>query len=214
PTLASPLALSCYACCQSDISFCRMILKMMCTSTRASPLYYYQRLVENIPSVRFVPFEGETRLYEVPEPLPHLYVASDSVNVTGDITAFPAVSMTEAARDAPALVFMRAQTRPGVPSSGSRQSMSLKQELAKRVEGLFGGTDALLVYRDSLPNMILSLIGEEFGTNGPTLLADEYTFNVSDQTALLAILAKGREGQNLAAVSVSPGQGSLIQPDV
>ncbi|WP_176229675.1 hypothetical protein [Candidatus Hakubella thermalkaliphila] len=181
---------------------------------QGQPLYYYQRLVENIPSVRFVPFEGETRLYEVPEPLPHLYVASDSVNVTGDITAFPAVSMTEAARDAPALVFMRAQTRPGVPSSGSRQSMSLKQELAKRVEGLFGGTDALLVYRDSLPNMILSLIGEEFGTNGPTLLADEYTFNVSDQTALLAILAKGREGQNLAAVSVSPGQGSLIQPDV
>ncbi len=69
------------------------------------PSKYYRQLVEKTPGLQPVSFKGGSQLYEVPDPLPHLYVSSGSIAVThDDISSFPAISMIGAVKNAPVIL--------------------------------------------------------------------------------------------------------------
>jgi len=66
------------------------------------PPEYYHQLAKKTPGLQPVHFRGKSQLYEVPDPLPHLYIASDSVRITDDdISFFSLINTIEVLRNTP-----------------------------------------------------------------------------------------------------------------
>jgi len=65
------------------------------------PPEYYHNLLEEIDGINPVDFKGKSKIYEVPDSLPLLYVPSDSIAVIGeDICFFPAIARAEMLKNA------------------------------------------------------------------------------------------------------------------
>jgi|GEM_PF-1983390 len=61
---------------------------------------YYNRLAEKTPGFKPVSFNGKSQVYEVPDPFPHFYAASDSIVITeADIGIFPEIAEAKMAEN-------------------------------------------------------------------------------------------------------------------